>query len=61
MRSLFHLVVLKCVFILQIKQSCKSEKLVVIFSGGDRTRRGLVGLKYIPFDGLEEQGYVGAP
>ena len=65
-RSLFRLVVLKCVFTFKSNSLCKCEKkrYQVVFSGVDRTRRGLVGLKHTSkyiFNGLEKYGCVGAP
>ena len=45
---------------------CKSNSRVnpkdlYCFAGVDRTRCGLVGLKYIWFDGSEKYGHVNAP
>ena len=45
-RSLFRLVVLKCVFTFKAN-SFVNPKDFYCFSGVDRTRRGLVGLKYM--------------
>ena len=46
-RSLFRLVFFYCVFMFK-SNSLVSPKDLQCFSGVDRTRRGLVGLKYTP-------------
>ena len=54
MRSLFRLVVLKCMFMSKSNSLCKSEELVVFFWYG-QGQKGLVELKYIHiFNGLEK-------
>ena len=51
-RSLFRLVVLKYVFMFKSNSLVNPKDLC--FSGVDRNRRGLVGLKYIYFNDLEK-------
>ena len=60
MHSPFRQVVLKCIFHVQIKQSCKSERLVAFFWCG-RDQKGPGGAEIHIFDGLKKEGDVGAP
>ena len=57
MRSLFRLVILKCIFIIKSNSLYKSEKLVV-FSWCRQDQIGTDGTEIYIFDGLEKLGYA---